>query len=171
MKNNPLNRQDWIFDLLKVDPVTYGEMYSKYSKMFGRFSQMTFTKDWKKANDRYQSYKNKVNTEKEKQSIHLELKTEKGGLKSKFQRLMTLQNRLENLETKLDSGITKQFIVIGNKTLEVTREFTINEIALLSKTIKELQSEISKIEGDYIQDVKNENSLITQIILTDATRN
>lgn len=154
MTNKPINRQQWIFDLLQVENSTFGEMFGKYVEMFGSISEVTFTKDWKKSNQKYKDYQLKLNNAKDKVIIANEISTLKNGLKSKTERLLTLQNRLNKLEQILDDGMTQQLLVIKELPYEQDRKLTVTEIVNLSKAVKELQSEISKIEGDYILEVK-----------------
>jgi len=129
--NNPKDRQQWIYDALVQAPNTnYVEMFAKYTLEFAKSSK-TFDKDWLKANESLKQYQYEVNKAKLKVSITEEVKALKIGIKSKMDRLMILQTEVENSLIDLESAST------------------ISEKVMLRKTIKELQSEISKIEGDY----------------------
>ena len=152
MTNNPKNRQKWIFDLLKVEGLGYGECFGKYSVKFGR-TERTFDKDWKKANTLISDYQKRADKVKEDASIENEIEVLKSGLKTKNQRLLFYQNQIDVMEKQL-IGETKIYFIINNKPVvnpNSKGEYILplekqNEIR---KQIKDYQTEISKIEGDY----------------------
>lgn len=151
MTNNPKNRQQWIFDLLKVESLSYGDCYSKYSPIFSK-TERTFNEDWKKATARLSEYQNKANKAKEIASISEEVNAIKSGLKSKIERAMFLQNEIEVMEKQLRGDVHFTF-KIGNK---INKSHTgdvfmlpIDEQNKIRQVIKEYQIEISKMEGDY----------------------
>lgn len=74
------------------------------------------------------------------------VKAVKIGLKTKYDRAMILQEQVEASIAELKKGKTSYYDAGGNKC---ERELTVNEKAIIRKTIKELQAEISKMEGDY----------------------
>lgn len=150
MTNAPKNRQQWILEELKKSPLlSFGECFSKYSVKFSK-SEKTFSKDWKKAKSGLETYQKKANEAKERVSIELEKKAVKQGLKTKFDRLIILQNQVEDILKRLEKGTHPQETFKDGKVLKFERELTPNEITAYNRTIKELQAEISKIEGDYI---------------------
>jgi hypothetical protein len=152
MTNNPKNRQKWIFDLLKVEGLGYGECFSKYSVKFSR-TERTFNKDWKKASTLISEYQKIVSKAKDDVSIANEIEVLKSGLKTKNQRLLFYQNQIDIMEKQL-TGETKIYFIINNKPVvnpNSKGEYILplekqNEIR---KQIKDYQTEISKIEGDY----------------------
>lgn len=76
------------------------------------------------------------------------------GLKTKIERLLILQKEVENCTLDLENGFTEELKSDGQL---LNRPITIQEKTALRNTIKNLQSEISKIEGDYAP-MKNENT-------------
>lgn len=136
MTNNPKNRQQWIFDLLKVEQLTFGECFSKYYAMFSK-SEVTFSKDWNKANGDYIEYQNKVNKAKEDISIAIEVEAHKSGLKSKFDRML-------DLTTLLVTGVYEES-VLDFKTGKVIRYHR----KLNAMEIRGLHAELSKMAGEY----------------------
>lgn len=149
MKNNPQNRQAWILEELKKSPLlSYGDMFAKYSLNFAK-TKRTFDKDWKQAKEELQIYQNKIQTEKEKVSIEIEKEAVKQGLKTKIDRLFILQNQVEDILERLKNGKHTQEVYRDGKVSKYERFLTPKEVAGYNKTLKELQSEISKMEGDY----------------------
>lgn len=152
MINNPKQRQEWIFELLKKEVISYVEMWAKYGQKWAK-GKTTFDKDWNKANARSLQYQSKVNSAKETASIEIEVEALKQGLKTKIDRLLFYQNQIDIMEKQLFGEIKFMFIV-GNKP--VSSHNSKNEFILplekqneIRKQIKDYQTEISKIEGDY----------------------
>lgn len=149
MENTPKHRQQWILEELKKSPlISYGDMWGRYWVKWGR-GKTTFDKDWKKAQEQLKAYQKKANEEKERVAIEMEKEAVKQGLKTKFDRLMILQNQVEDILKRLEKGTHPQEVFKdgGSKTIE--RSLTPSEITAYNRTLKELQSEISKMEGDY----------------------
>ena len=67
------------------------------------------------------------------------IKAARNGLKSKLERVLLLQDQIDELLLDLENS--------GNKV-------SITDKAYLRKTIKDIQAEISKIEGDYAPNKK-----------------
>jgi len=152
MTNNPKNRQKWIFDLLKVEGLGYGECFGKFSVKFSR-TERTFDKDWKKANARYLEYQQRADKAKEEVSIANEIKVLKSGLKTKNQRLLFYQSQIELMEKQL-TGETKTYFIVNNKPIVNPNSngdyiLPLEKQNEVRKQIKDYQTEISKIEGDY----------------------
>lgn len=156
--NNPKTRQQWIYDLLKSEPtLSFTDCFSKY---WGKYSktEVTFNKDWKIASNRHLEYQEQLNKERERVSIEMDLEPLKSGLKSKHERLLNLQKQVEDCQSDLDAGIKPDYVIIGGKVQKLTKELTPLDKAYIRKTIRDLQSEISKIEGDYAP-AKQEHSI------------
>lgn len=150
MTNTPKHRQAWILEELKKAPLlSFGEMFSKYSVEFSK-TEKTFSKDWKQAQSELKVYQNKVQAEKEKVSIKVETEAIKNGLKTKIDRLLNLQKLVDDCFKDLSEGMTSdiKFDKEGNPK-QYRRKMTIAEYNQTRRTLKDLQSEISKIEGDY----------------------
>ena len=149
MKNKPQYRQEWILDLLKSEPkISHGEMFGKYSVKFG-CSGKTFDKDWKKAKSEIETYQIKVQKEKEAVSIAVEKEAIKKGLKTKIERLLILQNEVDKIIREIENGYCTDNIVSDGIPTCIMRPLRPMEISAMRRNIKDLQSEISKIEGDY----------------------
>ena len=162
MTNKTTFRQTWIFDLLKVQNLGFSEMFSKYFEKFSK-SQQTFNKDWKKANESYLYYQEKLNYKKENASIDLELNSIKLGLKTKIERVLEYEKIINDCNKELKDGWTYDFRYDADdkRYVDMNRQITVHEKTLLRKTIKDCQSEISKIQGDYAP-VKKENKDVTE---------
>ena len=109
-------------------------------------TRQTFDKYWKIANETHSQQRETINNAKLEQSIETEKEAVKIGLKSKFERLLILQKEVDNCTLDLENGFTEELKSTGEL---LTRPITIQEKTALRNTIKNLQSEISKIEGDY----------------------
>lgn len=149
MQNTPKYRQEWIFEELKKCPLlSFGECFSKYSVKFSK-SEKTFASDWKQAQSELKTYQNKVQSEKERVFIQEEIKAVKKGVKTKIDRILLLQKQIEDLLSKLERNTHTQEVFKEGKVLKYERGLTPQEITAYNRTIKELQAEISKMEGDY----------------------
>ena len=149
MKNTPAHRQEWILEELKREPLlSYGEMWAKYGLKWGK-RKTTFNKDWKASQERLQTYQKKVQKEKEAVSIAVEKEAIKKGLKTKIERLLILQNEVDKIIREIENGYCTDNIVSDGIPTCIMRPLRPMEISAMRKNIKDLQSEISKIEGDY----------------------
>ena len=147
MTNKPQYRQEWIFELLKLEGLSYGEIFSKFSVKFSK-TERTFNEDWKVANERYKSYQFDVNKAKKEVSIAYEVETLKQGLKSKFERTLNLQNQIDYLQKTLDENLTTDVIVVSGNIQDVNRKLSIQEKALIIREIKGLSALIGTNQGD-----------------------
>ena len=147
MTNKPQYRQEWIFELLKLEGLSYGEIFSKFSVKFSK-TERTFNEDWKVANERYKSYQSDVNKAKNDASISYEVKSLKQGLKSKFERTLNLQNQIDHLQNRLDKNLEYDYIVVDKKIQKVERSLTVSETAVLIREIKGLSALIGTNQGD-----------------------
>jgi len=159
MTNNPKNRQQWIFDLLKVESLNWTECFGKYSETFGK-SDKTFDKDWKLANKRVTEYRNKANTAKEEASIAIEVEAVKSGLKAKIDRCLEKQKDVDLLRQTVEVGLTDDFYISDGQYILFQRPMTATEKATILKRASEIEAEISKIESDYAP-IKSANTTPT----------
>ena len=157
--NNPKFRQQWILDELKINPnLGFSELFSKYSVEFSK-SEKTFSLDWNKANEDLKQYLSLINNAKLEESISLEKEAIRNGLKTKFDRLMILQKLVDECLEQLATKQCNDTITIGESVKNIKRLMNQRELNDTRKTLQSLQSEISKIEGDYAP-TKIENSII-----------
>ena len=149
MNNNPKYRQEWILDNLKISPtIAYLELFTSYSLKFTK-TVRTFAKDWNVASKRLKDYQSDINKAKLEQSIASEKQAVKQGLKTKFQRLMILQNQIEVCLEQLTSKQCDDVYFIEGMPADYKRNMNQRELNDTRKTLNILQIEISKIEGDY----------------------
>lgn len=89
------------------------------------------------------------------------LKAQKRGLKSKLDRVLLLQEQIDHMIDELDQETyTESFeIKVNGNSIRQERDVILTPMqkAYIRKTIKELQAEISKIEGDYAPVAVNVN--------------
>lgn len=99
----------------------------------------------------------------------------KTGIKTKIDRLLIYQKQVNKINRILDGKENATFILNGKVTNSLDKKGTlilpIQIIVTLQKTLKDLQSEISKIEGDYAPNKQEVDVLTTErrIILPDGT--
>lgn len=153
MSNNPKERQQWIMDELKLNPIlSFKDCFSKYLVMFSK-TEVTFSKDWKTTQATHKDYQTKLNNAKDEVRIGMELESLKSGLKSKLDRLMFYQDQIDEMEKQL-TGASKFMFIVGNKPVASHNSkgnfvLPLEKQNDIRKAIKEYQTEISKIEGDY----------------------
>lgn len=132
----------------KNPTMSHGAGFGIYAEKFG-MSDRTFDKDWKAAGEDFQAYQREANAAKRAASITEEVIAVQNGLKSKFDRVMILQNEIDKCLAELESDQTEDRAISFGEVITFARRLKPSERVALRKTIKELQSEISKIEGDY----------------------
>lgn len=156
--NTPKLRQQWIYDYLIEHPYsTYTSVFALYSERYGKSSK-TFDKDWLKARHSFEEFQNRVQQEKDDVRIKLERDFVKNGLRTKYERVLLIQNQIDETVKELSNGVFKEVRKEGKKAVTWERPLTPSEKATLRRTIWRLQSEISKIEGDYAEmKVKHSN--------------
>ncbi|MGL5468021.1 MAG: hypothetical protein ACRDCT_07495 [Shewanella sp.] len=115
---------------------------------FGKSSK-TFDKDWKVANSELSDYQDKLKKQKETIAIKEDVKLFKDGLKTKSERLLIYQKQINDIEKELEDGTTQEYKMASGIPLLITRNLLPIEKSSMRKTLKDLQAEISKIEGDY----------------------
>lgn len=170
MENKPKYRQQWILEELKKSPlISYVEMWGKYGQKWAK-GKTTFDKDWKTAQKQLKDYQNKVQKEKERVSIATEVEAVKQGLKTKTDRLLNLQKLVDDCLKDLAEGMTNDVTFKNGEPKQYRRKMTITEYNQTRKTLKELQSEISKIEGDYApQKVEHDGKDLFMQLMIQAT--
>lgn len=113
--------------------------------------QRTFDRYWKKAQEKHSERKEKIRKAVEVVEVSQAIESASNGLKSKYDRLMNLQRQADDIQRMLDSNITPDIVKSPKQLeyMEIERKLTYVERATLMKSLRDLQSEISKIEGDY----------------------
>lgn len=135
---------------LKAGNVKYLDVASLFCAKF-RLTRRSFDKYWKIANDNHANFIEKRETKLNEATIHNAIETLSNGLKSKSERLMNLQRQADDIQRMLDSNITPDIVKSPKQLeyMEIKRELTYIERSQLMKALRDIQSEISKIEGDY----------------------
>ena len=148
--NTPKHRQQWIFDLLKGKPnLSYSECFAKYSPKFAK-TRRTFDKDWNVSTERIKQYQETIEKEVLKESIKEEVEAAKSVIKSKNDRLVIYQNLVDECLKDLSEGMTSDtYITKEGIPKQYRRKMNNLEYNQTRKTLRDIQSEISKIQGDY----------------------
>jgi hypothetical protein len=135
---------EYIVSELEKGNVSFERVFELIVTKFN-LSRPTFSKYWKLANEAYKVKRDVINEAKLSETIQIEKEVVKTIISNKLERLEIYHNQIINCIKELTHGFTEE---MKNGEL-FSRPLTISEKALLRKTIKDLQSEISKIEGDY----------------------
>ena len=89
----PRARQDWAVEQITIEPnITYTALYHRYCQKFGKFSDRTFTIDWKKARERAEQFRSEVHEAKIKQAVEVEAAQITRDILSKFDAMEILSN-------------------------------------------------------------------------------
>lgn len=148
----PRLRQDWLYDhIVRDESLGYSTMLEMYEAKW-KLKKSTFAKDWKIARERYLQRRDEL--VKVKDDIYIEqMESEiKRGLKSKFERLMQYQDLVDDCIKDLASGMTTDtYINREGMPKQYRRKMNIAEYNQTRRTVRDLQAEISKIEGDYAE--------------------
>ena len=164
----------YIVDELRKGNGERGKVLAKFVKKW-QTSARTFDRAWQKAQIQYQILSSAIEQKKDEATTQAALIDVSNGLKSKSERLMNLQRQADDLQRMLDHNITPDIVKSPKQLeyMEIERKLTYVERATLMKSLRDLQGEISKIEGDYAptkQDVKLETDRpTTKIKLNDGT--
>ncbi len=146
--NKPIIRQQWIFDLLKVETYSYLDMWAKYRQTWAK-GKTTFDKDWNIANDKAIDYKNLANKAKDEATIAVEVEAVKNGLKSKLEKQIHLQKEIDAIQSDIDAGVMVDYYYADGIPTACDKEMNAETKAYLRKTIKDLYAELNKMEGNY----------------------
>ena len=142
---------DFIINELRKGNVIYSKLLKVFLSKF-KCSEPTFVTYWKKANALYLEERNKTNEKKERELEKHELKEIVNIVKTKKERLLLLQTQINDL-IEIIEGKKNVTYIINNKVANSIQNdklvLPIQVILLIQKNIKDLQVEISKIEGDY----------------------
>ena len=143
-------RIKWIFEKMVASPLlSSGDLFTLYLKGNKRITERTFQQYLKEARKEFEAYQKKVQKEKEAVSIEIEKEAVKNGLKTKIERLLTLQKHIQHIEQELEKGECEDIKFVKGEPKKMKRPLLPLEKSAMRKNIKELQAEISKIEGDY----------------------
>lgn len=175
MTNTPAYRQEWILEELKKSPLlSYGDMWQKYGSKWHK-SERTFARDWEGAQEQFQIYQKKANEEKERVSIEIEKEAVKQGLKTKIDRVLILQKQIDKIQEELDLNECEDIKMVKGEPKKIKRPLLPLEKSAMRRNIKDLQAEISKIEGDYApmnveQKIETKNSFDYSKLSDEAIR-
>lgn len=160
------NIQARILEIKKelIKGISREDIVSKYCKKF-QLSVRQIDNYIEKANqslkDAQQAKEKAINDEVVRQGVE----AAKNGLKSKYERAVMLQVQANECEEELKEGTTT---FVNDEGDLVSRKLTVIEKVQLRKVLRELNSELSKIEGDYAA-IKQEHS--GSLSFTDALKN
>jgi hypothetical protein len=140
---------DFILTELRKGNVQWSNNIGLFMGKYG-VTEETFRKYWNIANETFKVEQDDIIKTKAIEYKSNEIEAFKTQIRSKTERLISYQVQIEHIEKELVTGKTKELISFKDgKAQMVDRDLTVFEKNSLRKTLKELQAEISKIEGDY----------------------
>ena len=140
---------DFILTELRKGNVQWSNNVGLFMGKYG-VTEETFRKYWNIANETFKIEQDEIINRKSIEYKSNEIEAFKTQIRSKTERLISYQVQIEHIEKELVTGKTKELISFKDgKAQMVDRDLTVFEKNSLRKTLKELQAEISKIEGDY----------------------
>lgn len=148
--NTPKERQQWIFEqLVNNGALSFSDCFIVYSVKFSK-TQRTFAKDWNIASVKHTELCRAKEIAVNEVIVGEAVQAAQNGLKTKYDRVLNLQHQVDEIIKELAAGTTIDTRITGEgKAIQVERKMTANELATTRRSLKELQAEISKIEGDY----------------------
>lgn len=114
-----------------------------------QISQRTFDRHWKTANDIQKKRQQLANKVADDTYIQTKGEAVKKGLKSKTAKQIHLQKCIDEIQKDIDRAISEEYIFEDGVYTLHENIMTAQTKAYLRKTIKELYSELNKMEGDY----------------------
>lgn len=150
--NTPQDRQDWILNELSINGRTsYNECFTKYLQAFTNLSRQTFSKDWKIATQRHRELSEIKERAITEAMVGEAVKAAQNGLKSKYERMASLEAHIERMEGELADGevMETKFDGKSGRPLQYTRKMTVSEATQIRRTIAVYHVELSKMQGDY----------------------
>ena len=138
----------FISNELRKGNVVYKDVLKLFLSEF-KCSEPTFVTYWKKANDKHRIARIEAEKQADEAIIQHTKENALNAIKTKFQRLEVYQKQVDDILNELENGMTEELLIVSGQPKKTTRKHTVSETALLRRTLRELQAEISKIEGDY----------------------
>lgn len=148
MKQNKQIYIDFIISELNNGNVQYKDVMLVFVSKF-ELSEQTFVRYWKQANENHKEQRELINNAKINTTIATEKEAVKIGLKSKIDRLLILQKLVDECLEQLTTKQCNDTIIVEGTVKNIKRLMNQRELNDTRKTLQSLQSEISKIEGDY----------------------
>lgn len=139
---------DYILDLMRSGDIKRESILSKFVEKW-QTSDRTFDRYLKMANEAYNLEIEPIIEQKAEIYQSEQIETFKTQIKTKLERLLTYQSHIDKIELELITGKTHDVYNTKDGLQFIERDLSTLEKNSLRKTLKELQSEISKIEGDY----------------------
>jgi hypothetical protein len=151
---------DWLEKQVLDSSITDGTIWNKL-----KLSRSSFYRLKPKALELLGTRAGKAQKLLDDTKSHEIIEAAKNGLKSKTERVLYLQKQIEDIQHDLDLNQGKAiYLVVNGVVQKVQPDLCSTDKAFMRKTIKDIQSEISKIEGDYapkkIEDVSKPTVLV-----------
>lgn len=134
-----------------------------------QISEATFYRSKPMANEIVNQRMQMRRMEVERTKVDAVIEAAREGVRTRTERVLLLQKHIEAMELELEANLKIDYVIVRTTTHElvpnsnppVTKPVTVSKVqrvakemnaldrAAIRRTIKELQAEISKIEGDY----------------------
>lgn len=135
---------DWLERQVGDSSITDGSIWQALS-MSGR----TFYRLKSKAVALMDSRLTNRRKEVEQSKLQEEITAAVTVIKTKNERILILQNHVDAIQKEITENKTTDYMILSGKMVKVVKDITVTQRAYLRRTAKELQGEISKIQGDY----------------------
>lgn len=143
------NRIDYITGRLIEDKsLRFKHVWPEYELVYG-MSKQTFQGEWKAAKEAARVHNLDILEAKKHTAIQLECESIRKSIKTKNERVLILQKQVEALRKQLKEGTTADYGMVNGFHIPFERDMNIREYNDTRRTLREIQAEISKIEGDY----------------------
>lgn len=148
--HNAQFRQQWLFDLRVKDPsLSWTECHRKWKVKFSEYTEVTYNKDWKKVLPKFNKLQAEIQEAKQKAIITESVKIAKKDIKQKYDRIIILQDIVDSTLNELSLGKATETVYRNGRAEQFERKLTVSEKVQLSRAIKDIQAEISRLENDY----------------------
>lgn len=139
-----------------LDGVNSGGLWVYTKTAFYDYCKTIIKIDKARAYRVYEDFYPKLQLQRNQAKIELGLVTDeqeriKAEIGTKFDRLKNLKEMVDEMKAELKDGYTSQTKYLDGTPAVFKRPMTQTEKNFTRKTIKEVQGEISKIEGDYAE--------------------
>ena len=146
-KPNEQTQIDFIVDCLRK-----GEqrktILGKFGKKWESVSRTTFDRRLRQAETNLQGEQQRIQATAE-QEVAKEVEVRKSKIMTSIERQEFLQKQINDIQDEIDRGVLEEYIVVGGKLQVVNKIMNAESKAYLRKTMKDLLTELNKMDGSY----------------------
>lgn len=147
MKPNEQTQIDFIVDCLRK-----GEqrktILGKFGKKWESVSRTTFDRRLRQAESNLQAEQKRIQAAAE-QEVTKEVEARKSKIMTSIERQEFLQKQINDIQGEIDRNVLEEYVVVAGKLQLVNKIMNSETKAFLRKTMKDLLSELNKMDGSY----------------------